>query len=174
MKFAHLAAEYQSYPEPEEFDDEEELKLILEEAPDATREKSLEIRGRYLLAEKEFVDKLRNMGLVFDRSGSDEYDNSVELYAVDDQQRLTPNMQEFIFNEGFATVFVNHKNNWETHYNWDCLKPFEADEGWRVSYGHKNQSGQLMVEKFPEKWKDSPGLLAKAKVVSPEEKENGH
>lgn len=169
MKFAHLAAEYQLYPKPEDFDDEEELKLILEEIPDATREKSLEIRDRYLLAMTLFMDKLRNMGLTFDRIGADDYDNSVELHGVGDQQRLTPEMQRLIFDEGLSTVFVNHVNNWETHYNFDRLKPFEATKGWRVSYGHKNQSGQLMVEEIPEKWKDSPSLLAKAKVVSPEQ-----
>lgn len=168
MKFAHLAAEYQSYPEPEAFDDEEELKLILEEVPDATREKSQEIRDRYLLAVKQFMDKLRNMGLAFDRIGTDEYDNSVELHGVGDQQRLTPEMQKLIFDEGFTTVFVNHANNWETHYNFDCLKPFEAVKGWRVSYAHKNQTGQLMVEEIPETWKGSPELLAKTKVILPE------
>ncbi len=168
MKLANLATQYQLSPQPEEFDDPEELGYILEDHPDATREKSLEIRDRYLLVEKSFMDKLRNMGLIFDSIGSDVYNNSVELHGVENQQRLTPVMQEMIFNEGFVTAFVNHRNHWETHYNWNRQNPFVAVSGFRVSYGHKNQCGKLLVEVVPERWKSSPGLMAELQTVSPQ------
>lgn len=167
MNLADLAAQYQSSPKPDEFDDPEELRYILEDDPGATREKSLEIMDRYLLAEKNFMDKLRNIGLIFDRIGSDEYDNSVELLGVDNQQRLTPEMQELIFNEGFATAYFNHRNHWETHYTWDHGHPFAATQGFRVSYGHKNQCGKLLVEVVPENWKMSQELMGRVQVVSP-------
>ena len=103
---------------------------------------------------KEFEDKIKSFGVEFTKTGWDDYDMSLELYGVPPDTRLSEECQGFIHSNGFITVFVNHTDKWETHYNWK--NPFKATDGWRVSYAHKNDVGITQIEEIPESWNGNP------------------
>lgn len=85
----------------------------------------------------------------------DSYDYSIEFNDVPDDERLSDRQQEIIFNEGFLKCYLNHKNNWETHYTWNY--PFEPVEGWRIRYMRKSEKNYHEVEKIPESWPSDMG-----------------
>src|SRR5689334_13751738 len=85
---------------------------------------------------------LREAGAPFDRLGRDDYDCSLEIHGVPADYRLSPEAQQFLHSAGFAKVYVNHADKWETHYNF--RGEFKPSDGWRVSYPHKrgeNETG---------------------------------
>ncbi len=53
----------------------------------------------------------------YDRLGTDDYDASLEIHGATDDWRLDERQQRFLFGAGFATIYVNHKDGWETHYS---------------------------------------------------------
>jgi len=81
-------------------------------------------------AQAHFEDALVDAGIDdFTELGWDDYDCSLEIYGVPDNVRLNEAQQKLIFDAGFATVYVNHKDGSETHYNWH-RQEFKADRGW--------------------------------------------
>lgn len=61
-----------------------------------------EIDSKTVEMERVAVSALRDAGLSdFEKSGSDNYDNSLELYRVGDDVRLTPEQQKAIYDAGF-------------------------------------------------------------------------
>src|SRR5512139_1487891 len=88
-------------------------------------------------AECEMEELLEQAGTKFSGIGWDHYDNSIEIYNVPTDHRLTDKAQEAVYNAGFSKAYVNHTDKWETHYSFDRSKPFVAAKGWRVSYPHK-------------------------------------
>jgi hypothetical protein len=113
-------------------------------------------------------DNLDDAGIKYASIGHDPYDSSLEINGVADHFRLTGEQQQMLRQAGFARVYVNHKNKWETHYNWRGM-PFPVG-GWRVSYPHKrgDEFGAILVEEFvytwPQKWFDT----GKVKIVDRE------
>lgn len=110
-------------------------------------------------AESELEMKL---DINFDHLGWDHYDNSLEIYEVADDDRLSPKDQQTIWEAGFSKCYVNHKNKWETHYSWWKAgnkqgEPFKPIDGWRVSYPHKRNDGDpaTHVEAQPPSWPKS-------------------
>lgn len=104
--------------------------------------------GDKIVAEIEEI--LRSVDVPFEKTGFDWYDNSIELYGVDNDYRLSDTAHKAVFDMGFAKVYVNHKDYWETHYY------ASSKEGWRVSYPHKRpeNKGPILVEKHIESWGD--------------------
>lgn len=87
-------------------------------------------------AEGELETQLYEAGLKdFERLGCDWYDCSLEIYGVPPEFRLSEEMQRICHAAGFAKVYVNHTDKWETHYNFS--EEFKTSWGWRVSYPHK-------------------------------------
>lgn len=116
-------------------------------------------------AETELEDRLCALGAQFESVSHDEYDCSLELRGVADDYRLSEDAQRAIIAAGFAKVYVNHKNKWETHYSFkDC-----PVKGWRVSYPHRRgDEGPIWVEEhipgWPQEWFSNGKVLIKAAV----------
>lgn len=99
---------------------------------------------------------LRASGVEFETIGWDDYDTSLELHGVPSAYRLAPEAQRMLRDAGFAKVYVNHVDKWETHHSLsgDVFKP----NAWRVSYPHKRGDGEtgIWVEAdvphWPRKW----------------------
>lgn len=81
-------------------------------------------------------------GVHYQKIGWDNYDCSIEFYKVNDDVRLTPDQQCIMYEAGFCSVFINHKDGWETHYSWtvpdmDAIKVaghYIPKRGWRRRY----------------------------------------
>ena len=87
----------------------------------------------------------------FDKLFCDDYDGSIEFTEVENDTRMSPELQKLVFAEGFTKIYVNHKDKWETHYHNDC------NAGWRVRYSTKVDPTLLHqewieVEEFPDSW----------------------
>ncbi len=101
-------------------------------------------------AEQEIEQYLSDAGLEFDHIGWDDYDNSLEIYSVPPTARPSEAILNFIFDGGFSICYVNHTDNWETHYS-----SHKRPKGWRVSYPHKRNDGDPNVwleEDPPSSW----------------------
>ncbi len=98
----------------------------------------------------------------FERLGWDYYDCSLEIHGVEPDFRLDQSAIEVVKSAGFAKVYVNHTDKWETHYAQPMWEP------WRVSYPHKRQDGNasILVEQFPPKWPKEWNDTGYAKVVN--------
>jgi hypothetical protein len=93
-------------------------------------------------AEWEMAELLDDAGVPFEKIGWDYYDNSLEIYGVDNDYRLSPEVKKIIFDAGFSVCYVNHRDGWETHYGGP------GSEGSRVNYGRKRETlGQPGKEK---------------------------
>lgn len=110
-------------------------------------------------AESELEVQLYEAGLKdFDRLGWDWYDCSLEIYGVPADFRLPEDMQRICHAAGFAKVYVNHVDKWETHYDWKHDAPFTVSKGWRVSYPHKRNDGskdiwvEAHIPGWPQEW----------------------
>jgi hypothetical protein len=80
--------------------------------------------------EQEIEMQLDEFAVPFDHIGWDDYDQSIEIYGVENDYRLSPEVFEFLKTCGFVVAYVNHKDGWETHYDlrW-------GHEPSRVNYG---------------------------------------
>lgn len=107
-----------------------------------------EVAFNYHFAESEFIDAICNADVDFNfsRTAYDYYDGSIELYDVPPTQRLNEAVQLVIFDAGFKKAYVNHADDWQTHY--DFGKEFLMDAGWR----RLMRDGHIYVEEFPEGW----------------------
>jgi hypothetical protein len=98
-------------------------------------------------AEGEIEDSLK---IGYESIGWDYYDASLEIHGVAPECRLDESTLKAIRDAGFAKVYVNHTDKWETHYT------FKSDgtvTPWRVSYPHKRgDSGKIWVEEIPPGW----------------------
>jgi len=65
---------------------------------------------------------------------------------------------------------MNHKNKWETHYNF-AQGEFKEIEGWRVSYPQKRGKDEkgILVEKLVESWPSEWFEKGYAVIVKSEE-----
>lgn len=120
---------------------------------------------RFSDAQAKFEDALMHAGLTFERIGWDWYDNSLEIYDVPPEERLSEAAQKVIFDAGFSIAFVNHTDKWETHYTW--RGDFKGRPGWRVRYGHKMTPTQegIEVESAPPSWPKEWFKSGYAKIV---------
>lgn len=115
----------------------------------------------------EMEEQLAKAGVTFDRIGFDYYDCSLEIHGVPDAERLSEAAQRAIHAAGFAKVYVNHADKWETHYSFRDAE-FKAAKGWRVSYPHRRgpEEKSIWVEEFikswPQGWFDSGYVIIKA------------
>lgn len=118
-------------------------------------------------AESEIEDYLDDHGLTVERIGWDYYDRSLELHGVPATQRLDEAAQEYLYKAGFCKVYVNHEDQWETHYGFDLRQPFAATKGWRVSYRNKfdRDDKRIWVEEvvptWPPEWFDTGYAVVK-------------
>jgi hypothetical protein len=116
-------------------------------------------------AECELLDLLADVP--HERLGWDWYDSSLEIHGVPPDFRLSAEVQRACHGAGFAKVYLNHTDKWETHYSFG-RESFEANAGWRVSYPHKRGPGEksIWVEKhipgWPQEWFDTGLVLVKA------------
>jgi len=119
----------------------------------------------YHRAEMNFTDALCEAEFgEFNRVSGDYYDGSLEIYEVSADARLNEAAQRVIFDAGFRKVYVNHKDGWETHYNYDLSKPFKASRGWRRRYVSEPEAtttnviagdpnpGYFEISYWPEGW----------------------
>lgn len=88
----------------------------------------------YHWAESEFESALSDAGFTYGKLGGDHYDNSVEFYHVEPNQRMSEAAQRIVYDAGFSKAYVNHTDGWETHYNWNQREPFKPYRGWRRRY----------------------------------------
>lgn len=59
---------------------------------------------------------------------TDYYDNSIEIYGVAPDVRLSQAAVDWLIQGcGFSKIYVNHTDKWETHYGSSCV-------GWRRRY----------------------------------------
>lgn len=136
------------------------------EDDDDASDAELENRASALFA------SLRLAGVPFKGDGWDDYDNSVKLYGVPSGFRLSEEQQRLVYDAGYSVAYVNHVDDWETHYRYDRREPFRAKTGWRVSYPHErggNQKGIWVeddVEGWPRQWFETGYVLIK-KALSP-------
>jgi len=91
-------------------------------------------------AESEIEDCLSDAGVLFEKIGWDYYDNSLELYEVQPDYRLSDEAKKIIQDAGFSICYVNHTDKWETHYG-----SGNEWKGWRVSYPHKRDDGDTTI-----------------------------
>lgn len=99
--------------------------------------------------------RLRAADINFEKFGADWYDNSIELYGVLPNDRLSEEAQRIVHESGISIAYVNHTDKWETHYSFDPEKEFKLSDGWRVRYGHKcdPEVDFIQVENsFPNGW----------------------
>lgn len=118
-------------------------------------------------ARNEMEEQLEEAGVTLDRIGHDRYDCSLEIYGVPPGERLSEAAQRVVHAAGFAKVYVNHDDKWETHYSFRDAE-FKIAKGWRVSYPHKRgpEEKGIFVEEFiagwPKEWFDTGYVLIKA------------
>lgn len=67
----------------------------------------------------------------YDRLGTDYYDMSLEIYGAVNDWRLNEAQQRYLFDAGFSCIYVNHKDEWQTHYSGGGELPVR---GWRRRY----------------------------------------
>jgi hypothetical protein len=97
-----------------------------------------------------WLDRLvTSIGVPTKHIGWDEYDASIELYEVPASWRPSDEQRRKLHGAGFAVIYVNHDDGWETHYHDE-----PEDNGWRVSYPHKRGTDekQIWVEAWPKTW----------------------
>lgn len=101
-------------------------------------------------AAAELESVLKSLLIPFETIGWDHYDNSVELYGLPPEFRLSEVQCDRIFKCGFGTIFANHTDKWETHYHSGKNHAI----GWRVSYPHKRgpEAKCIWVEKLIDGW----------------------
>jgi hypothetical protein len=96
-----------------------------------------------------FEDRLLELADVagddWESLGWDEYDASLEIYGCTPNLRLPQVAQDFIFGEGFDKIYVNHTDEWETHYNTPG-----TETPWRRK---RMENGGFEINFVPESWK---------------------
>jgi len=68
------------------------------------------------------------------RMTTDEYDNSIELCEVPNDNRLSETQQLYINDAGFYRCWLNHCDGWETYY-----AHFFRDGKFSPSEGHRRE-----------------------------------
>jgi len=110
-------------------------------------------------AESELEELLDDAGVIYEKTGWDYYDDSVEIYGVPPESRLEQSTLKQLRAAGFMKAYVNHTDGWETHYNLMTGVP------WRVSYPDKRkpEGGSIWVEEpvptWPRAWFESGYVL---------------
>lgn len=101
----------------------------------------------HLQAMDNVEDKLLEFGCSeFEKLGTDNYDSSLEIYGAANEIRLSEEAQQYIVGLGFAKVYVNHLDGWETHYSfYGKIIPVR---GWRRKQG----DGVWLISYLPESW----------------------
>lgn len=89
----------------------------------------------------------------FNNLSGDHYDNSLEIFEVNEDGRLNPAMQKIIYDAGFSMCYVNHVDGWETQYHWDQSVPFIPSKGWRRKKGIEEEG--YLINYLPDGWKNT-------------------
>lgn len=96
-----------------------------------TETPSLATRWQELEAVKSQIeDGLLEAGSIDDweGTGTDYYDNSIEIYGVNPDVRLSQAAVDWLIKGcGFSKIYVNHTDKWQTHYGASAI-------GWRRRY----------------------------------------
>ncbi len=117
-------------------------------------------------AKEEAERLLKDHGVPFASIGWDYYDESLEVHGVEPAWRMSGDARKALAAEGFATVYVNHTDGWETHYSLSNV----SRPGWRVSYPNKGRregehSAAIWVEArvdgWPAQWFDTGYVVIK-------------
>ena len=122
-------------------------------------------------AQGELEEALDEAGVKRSRIGWDSYDQSIELYGVAADYRLSIEAQKAIHGAGFTQAYVNHVDEWETHYRFKPDEPFAESKGWRVSYPHKRSGTETgiwveqIVDGWPKDWFESGKCVVKTAVT---------
>ena len=112
-------------------------------------------------AESRLHEAMNDADIPFERLSWDWYDDSLELHGVPSEFRLSETQLKALLDAGFSKVYINHCDNWETHYSEKNL------QGWRVSYPHKrDDSNGIWVETFVDSWPKEWFETGYAKVVA--------
>lgn len=120
-------------------------------------------------AQSVIEDELIALDIQFEDTSYDNYDNSMELYDVPNECRLSVEAQKLLFDAGFSKIYLNHNDKWETHYTFQ-LGEFREVKGWRVSYPSKrgeNENGIWVEEKvdsWPPEWFETGYAIIKEKL----------
>lgn len=111
-------------------------------------EKFAEAAFKFSWIKSAFEDKLNEVlgGGDYEDIGWDSYDCSLEICKVSNDIRLSIEAQKFIFDSGFSKVYVNHNDEWETHYGWGA--EFKPQRGWR----RKRTEKGFLISYWPEGW----------------------
>ena len=124
--------------------------------------------------EMNFTDALCDAGFgEFHHISGDDYDCSIEFKLVANDARMSEAAQRLCHAAGFSKAYVNHKDGWETHYNWNLSQPFTPSRGWRRRYvtdptaSTTNQigaddpahRGYYEISDWPEGWNKALGWL---------------
>ena len=106
--------------------------------------------GHY--AENELEEAIDAAGVPYESLGWDHYDCSLEVHGVPPEYRPSTEVIEIVRRAGFAKLYVNHTDKWETHYSFH--NQHAPSEGWRVSYPHRrgDADNRILVEKVVETW----------------------
>lgn len=76
-----------------------------------------DIAEEHQYAKSNLENKLLEFGLTdWDNLWTDPYDNSIELDNVDNENRLSPEAQKYLSDEGFSICWLTHKDGMETAY----------------------------------------------------------
>ena len=108
-------------------------------------------------AKADLEDELWEAGVQFEEASYDDYDYSCELFDVAEDYRLSSEAQKILHEAGFAKVYLNHIDKWETHYTFEPGE-YKEIKGWRVSYPSKrgkDEKGILVeepIESWPKEW----------------------
>ena len=128
--------------------------------------------GHY--AESDLEDKLEQAGFPETMTlGWDWYDCSLEIHGVAPDFRLSKEALQIVRDAGFARLYVNHADKWETHYT---FKAGEDAKPWRVSYPHKRGEGEKgiwveeVVPTWPPAWFESGYCIVKSNENAKENK----
>jgi hypothetical protein len=122
----------------------------------------------YHAAECEFRDAMFAAGFGdYERIGGDDYDNSIVFHGVARDARMGEAAQRIVYDAGFSTAYLNHKDGWATHYSWKRGEPFKPSRGWRGrwvadpaattarNFGQKptpENAGYYEISYWPEGW----------------------
>lgn len=119
----------------------------------------------YYQEEMNFTDAMCEAGFgEYASISGDYYDCSIEFIKVENDARMPEAAQRLCHSAGFVKAYVNHKDGWETHYNWNPTEPFKMARGWRRRYvsdpdaattnvvAGKPNPGYYEISFWPEGW----------------------
>lgn len=100
-----------------------------------------DISHEYQRAQSDLEDKMLEFDMTdWDRVWTDPYDSSIEFGSAAPDDRLSPEAQEYLYQEGFARCWLNHTDGMETYYVFH-------DEKWSKPEGYRKESAPHRKER---------------------------